>query len=77
MSGRSAGSLLQQLTINFSNGLGQPSINGGRLPEKIAHRTQNAFPIFSNGFLLDNVSHKIMPQLNISHFSVYEEVAKT
>lgn len=57
---------------SFSIGFGQPSINGGLLPECTAHNMQNADPPISwKGFLRLSTSHNIIPQLNTSHFSVY------
>lgn len=66
------------LVMRSSIGFGQPSIKGGLCPTCTAHIILYAEPpISSKGFFLDNISHRITPQLNTSHFSVYLEPSNT
>ena len=60
------------LVIMFSMGFGQLRIGGGRVPWCTAHMIRKAGPpISSNGLRLVKTSHRIIPQLNTSHFSLY------
>ena len=59
------------LVIRFSKGTGQPLIRGGRFPVWMAHIIVKAVSdMWQKGFWRANNSHKIMLQLNTSHFSV-------
>lgn len=51
--------------------------DAGWLPLCIAHITLNGDSIELNGFCLDRTSHKIIPQLKTSHFSVYLDPSNT
>lgn len=60
------------LVMMFSMGFGQLRIGGGRVPWCTAHMIRKAGPpISSNGLRLVKTSHRIIPQLNTSHFSLY------
>lgn len=72
MLGRLSGLTSQLSVITFSIQAGQFRINGGRFPLCTAHMIWKAvLALLWKGFLLDNTSHRMMPQLKTSHFSVY------